>query len=727
MGVFSSRYGQFLLALMVWIAAPSHAISESSAPASVKASALPVTGPVVASVDSQPVERPVQPLPDDGPRPEGQSSGIDGLAWQEGYAAYRRGAGTDARRFFETIVKMHPQSPLIPSAQAFLIELSLRNDSSGQNRPLAIQEYKELLQAYPQSSNARRAEWRIADLYFEQGWLQEAKVFYEHALAHAQQFSFDGPRALLGLGHTFMAMHKWREAEYAFANARKQTDHESLLQGATLGLAHALFRQQRLSDAQAYYELSYRRWTNLFKLDPVAIQRYAATQIELRHWASARDLMLLFFNLYPQHEYAPTAMLNVAESLRSASKPGLAEFFYALVASSYASSPPGATARLRLATLRAEHLLPAEENGVRLTVRAMIHNVPTPDHSDTLYRSILQKIATVELGTSTGSEAAFHLGAYYEQTNDLKAAIEAYKQATLRMGKGGDPWPTKASERLAALLTPWIEAALTAHDDLTVISLFYRYGAIAEQYYARSPILLQIAESHRRLGFSAEALRLYQQLVKTYGDSPGLESALVGLGKTYLDQQDPEAARKVFERYRFQFPIGKYDQEVLSLLVTAMREQRDFQGLLHLCRTWLLRHPGHRERPTMYLQLAATLGELDKLEDSALAYEEAFRVGAAKSTGTLLAYADTLSRLNRHEKAITAYQAVIDRKLPVGQVEWAHLQTAKHWGALKQYDRATIALAELGETDDPVINRLSVSLKSSFQSARRAGREGEGL
>ena len=175
------------------------------------------------------------------------------------------------------------------------------------------------------------------------------------------------------------------------------------------------------------------------------------------------------------------------------------------------------------------------------------------------------------------------------------------------------------------------------------------------------------------------------------------------------------------------FPIGKYDQEVLHLLVRAMREQRDLQGLLHLCRTWLLRHPGHGERPTMYLQLAATLGELDKLEESALAYEEAFRVGATKSTQTLLLYADTLSRLNRHEKAITAYQAVIDRKPPVGQAEWAHFQTAKHWSALRQYDRATIALAELGETDDPVINRLSVSLKSRFQAARRVGGEGEGL
>jgi tetratricopeptide (TPR) repeat protein len=201
---------------------------------------------------------------------------------------------------------------------------------------------------------------------------------------------------------------------------------------------------------------------------------------------------------------------------------------------------------------------------------------------------------------------------------------------------------------------------------------------------------------------------------------------LVGLSKTYLDQRDPQAARKVLERYRFQFPTGHYESEVLQLLVTAMHRQRDLQGLLHLCRNWLLHHPKHPERPRMYLQLAVTLGELEKHEDSALAYEEVFKAGATQSPDRLLAYADTLSRLNRHEQAIAAYHTALEKKPTTRQAEWAHLQTAKHWNALKQYDRATVALAELGETDDPLINRFSTSYKGSLQAARRPA-TGEGL
>jgi tetratricopeptide (TPR) repeat protein len=141
---------------------------------------------------------------------------------------------------------------------------------------------------------------------------------------------------------------------------------------------------------------------------------------------------------------------------------------------------------------------------------------------------------------------------------------------------------------------------------------------------------------------------------------------------------------------------------------------------------WLVRHPVHPERPAMYVQLAKTLGELEKLDESALAYEEAFKAGAVKSSDTLISYADTLSRLNRHERAIAAYQFVLDNEPKSPQADWARLQTAKHWTVLKRYDRATVALAELDVTDDPILNRLSSSLKTSLRTAGHAGRP-EGL
>lgn len=705
---------------------PSWAIGESPSQPSSTASTVTASGRENSLWNPIPVERPVRPLPDDGPRQEGESSGIDGLAWQEGRSAYRKNSWPEARHFFEKIVKEHPESPLVPSAKAFLVELLLRDDVSGQARSEALGEYKKLLRDHSQSLNARRAEWRIADLYLEQGALPEAQAFYEQAMAHSVKIPFDAHRALLGLGYTFMAMGKWSDAEHAFANVRKRSEDDQLLQGATLGLAHALFREQRFSDAEPIYDISYRRWPHLLRSDPLSLRRYALTRMKLHHDASAREFMLLYYNLYPRDEYAPTALLHVAEGLRAGAKQPLAEFVYALIPSLYPDSALDREAKLRIAALRAENMLPAGSNSLGLTVSAMIHNVPIPDQSDASYRSLLQHIATREAGSPMGSEALYYLGKGYESVNDMHGALRAYKEITLRAVTKNDPWAMKATERLSALLTPWISAAIASRDDLTVVSLFHRHGAMAQQRFAHSPLLLDIAESHRRLGFAPEAVRLHQQIIKSHTDSTLLESSLIGLGKIYLDQRDPEAARKVLERYRFQFPIGKYEGEVVHLLIDAMRQQRNLQGLLHLCRTWLLRHPVHPERPAMYIQLAMTLEELEKLEEAALAYEEAFKAGAAKSSDTLVSYADILSRLNRHERAIAAYQSVLEKKPSASQADWARLQTAKHWTILKQYDRATVALAELDVTDDPMLSRLSSSLKTSLRTARRSG-EAEGL
>lgn len=724
MHLFRATHHHFLSGI-VWLTLSQAAFGASPVGPDNRSTATAGPSHVASDRTQEEAEPPGPPMPDEGPRAEGQPEGIDGLAWQEGQAAYRKAAWEDAQRFFDTIVQHHPHSPLVPSAQAFLIELSLRRDSSGRARSEAIQAYKKLLRDYPQSQNAKRAEWRIADLYLEQGWLQEAQAAYEQSMAHSLHLPFDGNRALLGLGYTFMAMRKWVDAERTFLNMRKRTDHDLLLQRATLGLAHALFRQGRQSDAQAFYDVCYRRWPTAFRMDPLALQRFASTQVELRHDASARELMIVFYNLHPRHEYAPSALLYVADSLLAA-KPSHAEFFYALLPSIYPQSVQTTMAQMRLSTLRADRTLPAGENSVGLTVEAMMHNVPDPDQSETAYRSILQAIAIQHVEDALGSEALYRLAKYYEKTDDMSHALLMYKEAAMRAGRTGDPWPSKASERLSAVLKPWMEAALKSRDGLTLVTLFHRHGPNADQLYAQSPLLLEIAEAHRRLGFSLEAVRLYQQLAKTGKNPSLLETVLIGLGRTYLDQEDPQAARKVLERYRFQFPTGRYESEALELLVAAMDRQQDYQSLLHLCRNWLLHHPQHPGRPQMYLRLAATFLRLEKTEEAALAYEEAFKAGALQTTDRLLAYADTLSRLSRHQQAIAVYRAVLDKKPPARQAEWAQLQTARHWHALKQYDRATVALAELGQTDDAIVNRYASALRGSLQAARRHS-DGEGL
>ncbi|MCP9440540.1 MAG: tetratricopeptide repeat protein [Nitrospira sp.] len=665
------------------------------------------------------VEPPGPPLPDDGPRLEEglRVQGILDLAWEEGRVAYQKGAWSEAGRFFQKIVRDYPDSHLVPAALAFLAEVALREDASVRDRTAAIQLYKQVLRDHPRSSNAGRAAWRIADLYREQGWLQEAQSYYEQAMARSLDVPFDSHRALLGLGYTFMAMRKWSDAEHAFSTLRKRTDHELLSQYATVGLAHAVYRQQRLAEARVFYDLCYRRWPALFRRDPLAIQRYAVTQAVAHRDVFARELFLLLYNLYPRHEFAPAALLYVADGLAGTSNLPLATFFYSHVSSMYPHSVHSTVATMRRASLYMERR-DRDDDWLKLAVDAMMRKVQDPETSEPAYLAMLREIADQKESGLIGAEALVHLGKYYEKKNDVNRALLLYKDAVLRADHVDIPWASQALERISTFLIPWIERAIKSGDDLTVVSLFHRYGVGTGQTVVSPPLLIEIAEAHRRLGFATEAGRLYQELTKVK-DQAVLESALVGLGKSYLEQEDPTAARKVFERYRFQFQAGRYESEVLHLLVTAMRRQGDLESVLRLCRQWLQHHPRGVDRPYMVLQLAEVLGELKQWEESAAAYETVLKGGGKPSFDVFLAYAETLSRLNRHEQAIAAYHAALDQHPGRQEREWIHLQTARHWNELRQYDRATVALAEVGETDDPLINRFVASLKDTVRTGRR--------
>ncbi len=61
------------------------------------------------------------------------------------------------------------------------------------------------------------------------------------------------------------------------------------------------------------YEITYQGQPHLLKGDASSFQRFCHHADETRHDASARELMLLFYNLYPRHEYAPTALLHAEE------------------------------------------------------------------------------------------------------------------------------------------------------------------------------------------------------------------------------------------------------------------------------------------------------------------------------------------------------------------------------------------------------------------------------
>ncbi|MEQ1794475.1 MAG: tetratricopeptide repeat protein, partial [Nitrospira sp.] len=557
----SHRSTQLTLLLLAWLCLRPSALGDS---ALVHASTEKSVA-LAAAKEAEPAEVLAVTLPDDGPRLEGQSQGMDALALQEGINAYGKGEWAQARRLFGKVVAQQPESPLTPTAMTFLAETALRENDSNGNRLEAIDRYKTLVRDYPQSTNAKRAEWRMADVYLSQGWQQEAQSMYERALAHNPQ-SLDGERALLGIGYIALITKKWSDAEHTFEDLRKRSSHDQILLHATIGLATAMYRQHRIQDALGLYDLSYRRWPKAIRMNPTALGRYAAIQLDLHHDVIGRGLLLQYYNLHPAHPDTPAVLLRLADSLQIARKPAGAELFYAFVAARYPGTTAASLATVRAASLRAEQMKVAGNISLALTVSSLIRNASAPAESFADALKQLRTFAGQYSGSAVGDEALFHLATHLEQSEEVTQALLVYKDVAERSNPTpDDPWSAKAAERLAGILRPWMEAAAKSHDDLTLTTLFHRHGPAAERHYLSSPLLLEIAEAHERLGFTTEAGRLYQLIAKGSKRPPLIEQALLGLGKVYLAQHDAAAARKVMERYRLEFPTGRFERETLHL------------------------------------------------------------------------------------------------------------------------------------------------------------------
>ena len=126
----------------------------------------------------------------------------------------------------------------------------------------------------------------------------------------------------------------------------------------------------------------------------------------------------------------------------------------------------------------------------------------------------------------------------------------------------------------------------------------------------------------------------------------------------------------------------------------------------------------------MYQQMATVFLRLNKHEEAVIATEEAFKAGAPKTVAALLAYADLLAQMKRYQEAIDVYHTVVEKKPDQAQLQWARLQIVRGWQALKQHDRATVALAELGQTDDALVTRFSSSFHESIKQERQLPQEG---
>jgi TolA-binding protein len=650
-------------------------------------------------------------LPDDGPRYDRSVEGLGALQFQEAVKAFTNGQYPVARAGFAALATLDSTSELIPPLKAFLAELTLLEDPTDHGRREAITQYRSISGSYPKNVNAFRALWRIGDLYAEMGWFQDAIAAYEYAPHH------DADRSLLALGVTLGEVGRWTEAERAFDTVRERAIDDRLVVRATLDQANALYAQQRKRDAVPLYEFLYRRWPNILKQNPDALQQYGDALFEVQELRRGHAIDLLLYNLFPSHRHAGTALVRLGDSHSRLGQYTTAELFYTAAQTQYPDTASSIVARMRISRKEQEIAASAGENFLRKKVEGMIRGGGISYLESSEGEGLYKAIVLEHQGDILGSEALIRLAEHYELRGNPSRAIQVYQDVTRRTGViPHDPWPMAAGLRLTSILKPQLEAALKSKNDVQALTLFHSHGQTPEQHYIGTQTLLEVADTHRRLGFSPEAVHLYQTLVRNKKVAPLHEAALIGLGESYLDQFDPAAARNVFESFRLQYPQSARSTLVSRQLTTAMLEQGDRRSAVRVMRHWMRAHPHDASHGWMSVTLARTLAEDQKQEEAAAAFEDALRNNVLRAPQDLLLYADLLLKLNKPERAVDVYRQVLRSGPNPAEAEWARVQIMLNPGGKnRKTDRPTDILAD-AEFHDPLFHRAAGAMRIGLQS-----------
>ncbi len=682
--------------------------------------------PALASAAGQPAPRQDLPtslpeppelirglLPDPGPRFERLTESPEWNQFERGVALYLQGQYVEARVHFSTMLRDHHDAKLTSSIQAFLAE-SLLKSGHLEIRPIEIiEQYRALMREDPYSTNAKRAAWRIGDVYRSEGWYQEAQIAYQHALGLSEHDSYDANRAMLGLGYALRGIAKWKDSVQTLDNVLKRTTDPSLLAFASMGQAHSLYRMGRIKDAETLYDNLAGRWPVVFRRDPYALLRYADAAGEGHRPSVMREQLLRFYNLYPARPENPFVLLHIADSYKEAGRWSEASLFYAALLSQYPDTPVTAMAKLRYADVQERR---DPEEGVihlRQTIASQLSNIPLAPGESLNPREIFEKSAHQYEDSAVGSEALFHLGEALERSGKREEALAAYEQVVQRTGKiENDPWPEKSGAQLVTFLRPRLEAALKSHDDFELISLFHRHGPQADRFYAGTDVLLQIAEAHQRLGFPVEAARLYQSLIRDPKAEPFHEVAIMGLGRSYLEQKDMRAARIVFERYRLQFPIGRFGGEAVQGILTCFEGEGNVTGLIKLGRQWLEHHPRQPERTLVLSRMANALGQAKQYSEATAIYEALLKSGVELSAADMLRHADALVHLERPVPALSLYKQALVAGLNPEQATWAQFQLVRLAHTAKRQDLAQGGLRSLSDHPDSLVRRMAAVVQA---------------
>ena len=623
---------------------------------------------------------------------------------------------------------LSPLDPLVESAVFLLGDLYFKASESGGGPDAlssALSAYQNAIIRYPDSDNGIRGLIRMGDVYRAMKFYPESIASFRRVITKFPKSRFVLP-ARLGMADTYRAWGKIQEAKEVYkklgATRRSPQQHIAIHRGE----ADIAYQDGDLALAYRRYKSMGLRPKEYGAEDRKTLFQFGDAAYRTGNYKQAREVLLAYYDIFPQDALAPVALALAGETWRLDTKDKGAEGAYEAIRNTVllmGTETSGQKAGKIIGEIGA--LARKRECAPRLPQIRPSDCVPAQkaEEADALPRGVRE---IIDLSRGLMQEAT--LAPIYQEVlfNAAKALRgQGLLDVPLEIENHLRPLPgmqeTRFQKTVRAAFQQTMQTAVAElserKDDQKIVELYYRYPAAFSVGMKTGTTGMQVAESMNRVGLLSAAAEIYGAIASQTRHTNAGE-ALARLSNIHKTQGETVRAHEEMSQFLLRYPTAGQSGQVMQDFGDLLADEGEVDLAIEKYNDWLLRYPQHPNGAIVLDALAKTYVKKGALEDAATTYVRLLGREEAKTAEQYLAAADVHYQLERYKDAAGYYESALKTDPEFMHAPWARLQVANSYRAMGQVEKGHAIYVELAEKSaDPIIKSLAAEKAHIFSGS----------
>ncbi len=626
------------------------------------------------------------------PWQEEQVAGVLPMQYLEGKKAMEDGLRQEARQYFQTFIREHPDDPKSIGARFALATLLASTKDKADAFLETVGHLQSVRRRYPDSEYSAWALCEVGNLYAQFGWFPEAKGIFEQFLETYPNHPLT-PGVLIGAATNFLNNHQNLEAALIFRQVLDEPAWHEFHLEAALGLADSTAASKAWDQAQYWYETVALEQPELLRASASSLYRRGMTALAKGQTEIALQQFLTAINLHPYHRDTGRSLNRLAELLGEQGQDVPSIWFAYLAMKRFPGQEQAYAGEAVLLRWAHADLKKGPDAVFNSEVRPRLAElgVPVPITWNEFRRQAARLVMVA--GADVADEASFWIADSFEVEGNYDEALRRFIH--LMGARSGTKWGAQSAESVKKLLLMYAKQ----EDWVRLASFQDGYPNLFPVLSPGPELIFQMGEAFRHLQLPEDALEWYDRVLVKYPSSPIREESLAKKVLAAAEIQDESSMQDAGQQYEKEYPDGRWIIDVSSHLGRLALQQQQYTAAQQHYAVVLAHATDDDMRLRTRRQLLGIQQQAGDIDKAIQGYQELIRDKVATDDDRLR-FADVLFDAGRFQEASQEYEQLVEvMESSKGRV-WAQYRLAVSYRVLGKVEDSKSILAQLTASDD---------------------------